>query len=174
MIVRPSRWTAPRSLSICLRWRSNRRGRAPLGVVQRLDRVTSGLLVFARTFAAKKHLGNQLRLHTMTRRYLAIAHGDVSSRTCRSFLIEDRGDHFARATPFGPEIQQDGFVRLENVLCKGGVRGVHDLRVTHAVQPPSNAECEKGCFVRIEDLKTSCGAAGAAKAMPETPVKRLH
>jgi 23S rRNA pseudouridine1911/1915/1917 synthase len=68
------------------------RGRAPLGVVQRLDRATSGILVFARTFAAKKHLGNQLRFHTMTRRYLAIAHGDVASGTHRSHLIEDRGD----------------------------------------------------------------------------------
>ncbi len=68
------------------------RGRAPLGVVQRLDRVTSGLLVFSRTFAAKKHLGQQLRLHTMKRKYLAIAHGDVPPGTLRSFLIEDRGD----------------------------------------------------------------------------------
>lgn len=68
------------------------RGRAPLGVVQRLDRATSGLLVFSRTFAAKKHLGQQLRFHTMRRRYLAIAHGDVPPGTLRSHLIEDRGD----------------------------------------------------------------------------------
>ncbi len=68
------------------------RGRAPLGVVQRLDRATSGLLVFSRTFAAKKHLGQQLRFHTMRRKYLAIAHGDVPPGTLRSFLIEDRGD----------------------------------------------------------------------------------
>jgi 23S rRNA pseudouridine1911/1915/1917 synthase len=68
------------------------RGRAPLGVVQRLDKGTSGLLVFARTFAAKKHLGQQLRLHTMLRRYLAIAHGAVPRRTIRSYLVEDRGD----------------------------------------------------------------------------------
>jgi 23S rRNA pseudouridine1911/1915/1917 synthase len=72
--------------------RDSIRGRAPLGVVQRLDRVTSGLLVFSRTFAAKKHLGQQLRLHTMRRRYLAIAHGDVRPGTLRSYLVEDRGD----------------------------------------------------------------------------------
>jgi 23S rRNA pseudouridine1911/1915/1917 synthase len=68
------------------------RGRAPLGVVQRLDKATTGLLVFARTVAAKKHLGNQLRFHTMERRYLAIAHGDVPTATHRSYLVEDRGD----------------------------------------------------------------------------------
>lgn len=68
------------------------RGRAPLGVVQRLDKGTSGLLVFARTVAAKKHLGQQLRQHSMYRRYLAIAHGVVRGGTIRSYLVEDRGD----------------------------------------------------------------------------------
>ena len=67
------------------------RGRAELGVVQRLDKVTSGILVFARTFAAKKHLGQQLRDHSMHRRYLAIAHGDVHGGTFRTYLVEDAG-----------------------------------------------------------------------------------
>ena len=67
------------------------RGRAELGVVQRLDKVTSGILVFARTFAAKKHLGQQLRDHSMHRRYLAIAHGDVPAGTFRTYLVEDAG-----------------------------------------------------------------------------------
>jgi 23S rRNA pseudouridine1911/1915/1917 synthase len=67
------------------------RGRAELGVVQRLDKVTSGILVFARTFAAKKHLGQQLRDHSMHRRYLAIAHGDVQAATFRTYLVEDAG-----------------------------------------------------------------------------------
>lgn len=68
------------------------RGRAPLGVVQRLDKATSGLLVFSRSFAAKKHLGQQLRDHSMRRMYLAIAHGDVPKKTFRSRLIDNRGD----------------------------------------------------------------------------------
>jgi len=72
--------------------RDHLRGRAPLGVVQRLDKATSGLLVFARSFAAKKHLGQQLRNHSMRRVYLAIAHGDVQKRTFRSRLVDNRGD----------------------------------------------------------------------------------
>jgi 23S rRNA pseudouridine1911/1915/1917 synthase len=67
-------------------------GRAPLGVVQRLDKVTSGLIVFARNFAAKKHLSQQLRRRSMHRLYLAIAHGDVKSATLRSLIVPDRGD----------------------------------------------------------------------------------
>ncbi len=72
--------------------RDRLRGRAPLGVVQRLDKATSGLLVFARSFAAKKHLGLQLRNHSMRRVYVAIAHGDVPKKTFRSYLVENRGD----------------------------------------------------------------------------------
>lgn len=67
-------------------------GRAPLGVVQRLDKPTSGLIVFARSFTAKKHLSQQLRRRTMHRVYLAIAHGDVKSATFRSLIVPDRGD----------------------------------------------------------------------------------
>lgn len=68
-------------------------GRTPLGVVQRLDKVTSGLIVFARSVQAKQHLAQQLRQRSMHRRYLAIAHGDVRSGTFRSLIVPDRGDH---------------------------------------------------------------------------------
>ncbi len=64
----------------------------PLGVVHRLDKETSGLLVFARTPHALRHLKNQFRFHTTSRRYLALAHGPVMSGTISSRLIQDRGD----------------------------------------------------------------------------------
>jgi 23S rRNA pseudouridine1911/1915/1917 synthase len=69
-----------------------RGGRPELGVVHRIDKETSGLVVFARTWLAKQKLASQFRKHTVHRRYLAIAHGDVRSWTARSFLIENRGD----------------------------------------------------------------------------------
>jgi 23S rRNA pseudouridine1911/1915/1917 synthase len=74
------------------RGHSSRPGRPALGVVHRIDKETSGLVVFARTWLAKQRLASQFRHHTVHRRYLAIAHGDVPTRTHRSFLIEDRGD----------------------------------------------------------------------------------
>jgi 23S rRNA pseudouridine1911/1915/1917 synthase len=67
-------------------------GRPPLGVVHRLDKETSGLLVFTRTWLAKQSLTQQFRDHTVVRRYLAIAHGDVQSQTFRSEIVQDRGD----------------------------------------------------------------------------------
>ena len=75
-----------------------RHGKAPrgirpaLGIVHRLDKETSGLVVFARSWLAKKELAGQFRAHSVHRIYLAIAHGEVRSRTLRSFLLADRGD----------------------------------------------------------------------------------
>lgn len=61
-------------------------------VVHRLDKGTSGLLVFARTDAALKHLKNQFRFHTSHRRYEALVEGHAHTTTYESRLIADRGD----------------------------------------------------------------------------------
>jgi len=66
--------------------------RAPLGIVHRLDRDTTGLLVFARTLPAKRELKNQFRHHTVERRYWALVEGEMESTTIESRLIADRGD----------------------------------------------------------------------------------
>jgi 23S rRNA pseudouridine1911/1915/1917 synthase len=72
--------------------KGNQGGRVALGVVHRIDKETSGLLVFTRTWAAKQSLASQFRHHTVHRRYLAIAHGQVQSGSIRSFLVDNRGD----------------------------------------------------------------------------------
>jgi 23S rRNA pseudouridine1911/1915/1917 synthase len=71
---------------------SERGRRAPLGIVHRIDKETSGVVVFARTLAAKAALKNQFRFHTVGRRYVAIAHGDVTGGVIKSRLVQDRGD----------------------------------------------------------------------------------
>lgn len=63
-----------------------------LRAVHRLDRDTSGLMIFARTFDAEQHLGKQFRAHTVHRVYLAVVRGDVTARTIESNLVPDRGD----------------------------------------------------------------------------------
>lgn len=68
------------------------RQKSPLGVVQRLDKDTTGLLVFPRTRAARKHLQAQFRAHTITRRYLAITAGHAVSSTYETHIVPDRGD----------------------------------------------------------------------------------
>ena len=66
--------------------------RTSLGVVQRLDVTTSGLVVFARNLAAKRELQQQFRRHTIGRRYVAIVHGDARSATHETHLVQNRGD----------------------------------------------------------------------------------
>jgi 23S rRNA pseudouridine1911/1915/1917 synthase len=65
---------------------------AELGVVHRIDKETSGLVLFARTLAAKRALKQQFRFHSVERRYVALAHGTVRAATHRSRLVQDRGD----------------------------------------------------------------------------------
>jgi 23S rRNA pseudouridine1911/1915/1917 synthase len=60
--------------------------------VHRLDRDTSGLLVFARSVAAERQLAQQFRKHATHRRYLAIARGNVAAQTISTNLVRDRGD----------------------------------------------------------------------------------
>ena len=65
-----------------------------LGVVQRLDKETTGVLVFARTLSAKRALQQQFRAHSIERRYLAVAHGVVPAFRSQTHLLQDRGDRY--------------------------------------------------------------------------------
>ncbi|MGL4552094.1 MAG: RluA family pseudouridine synthase, partial [Gemmataceae bacterium] len=60
--------------------------------VHRLDKETSGLVVFARTPAAEGRLGEQFRGHSIERRYRAIVRGAAVSGRIESTLVADRGD----------------------------------------------------------------------------------
>ena len=63
----------------------------PLGIVHRIDKETSGLVVFARTTIAKRHLKQQFRFHTNHRSYLALALGHVDAGTIQTRLVADSG-----------------------------------------------------------------------------------
>ena len=63
-----------------------------IGVVQRLDKETSGLVVFPRTHAARKQLQQQFRQHSIQRRYLALTVGTPPEGTIDTHLVANRGD----------------------------------------------------------------------------------
>ena len=88
-----------------LRRIDKRRVDAPLGVVHRLDRDTSGLMMFTRTADAKRVLTAAFTAHDIERVYHAIAHGAVPERRIETHLLLDRGDglrgshgHYRRVT----------------------------------------------------------------------------
>ena len=72
--------------------RVERRDGTGLGVVHRLDRDTSGLVLFARTADAKRNLAVQFRDHTIDRVYHGIASGSVPEARIETDLVMDRGD----------------------------------------------------------------------------------
>lgn len=80
--------------ALARRERARGRGGPPpdIGVVHRLDKETSGLIVFTRSWAAKKALTQAFRQHKVNRRYLALVHGAPKTETILSHFVEDRGD----------------------------------------------------------------------------------
>ncbi len=70
----------------------SRVAQTPIYPVHRLDRETSGLMVFARTRPAEQGLISQFAAHTIERAYWAVAHGDVAAQTIDTELVRDRGD----------------------------------------------------------------------------------
>lgn len=112
-----------------------------LRAVQRLDKETSGLVVFARSIHAQRHLQEQLAEHTVTRRYLAIAHGRVEDATHDSLLVPDRGDGLrgtwkGRGSPPSTARQAVTYVRVKErlrgatlVTCELETGRQHQIRI---------------------------------------------
>jgi 23S rRNA pseudouridine1911/1915/1917 synthase len=66
--------------------------RSKVRAVHRLDKDTSGLVVFARTVEAERHLGRQFRAHTIERVYRGLVRGRAKPARIESWLRRDRGD----------------------------------------------------------------------------------
>lgn len=99
----------------------------PLDAVHRLDRDTSGLVVFARNAEAKRRLATQFRAHVIERVYEAIAHGDVGKVRIETLLVPDRGDglrgsygHFRRARGEAPPEAKLAVTYVEPIAALAG------------------------------------------------------
>lgn len=81
MVVHPAPGNPSGTLVNALLYRfrtlSNTGGAIRPGIVHRIDRLTSGLLVVAKNDAAHEALAKQFALHTAHREYLCIVHGNL-------------------------------------------------------------------------------------------------
>jgi 23S rRNA pseudouridine1911/1915/1917 synthase len=98
-----------------------------LGVVHRLDKDTSGLMVFTRTAHAKRVLAAQFREHAIDRVYHAIAHGVVAATRVETDLLPDRGDgirgshgYFRRPKGDAPAEAKRSVTHIRPIACLVG------------------------------------------------------
>jgi 23S rRNA pseudouridine1911/1915/1917 synthase len=75
--------------------------RLRIRAVHRLDRDTSGLMVFARTPEAEQKLIRMFARHEVQRAYVAVVAGRVESQTIDTWIVRDRGDGLRGSTPLG-------------------------------------------------------------------------
>jgi 23S rRNA pseudouridine1911/1915/1917 synthase len=107
-----------------------------LRIVHRLDKATSGLVVFARSVPAERSLGKQFHAHTVVRRYIAVVTSFVKPQTFRSWLIRDRGDGRRGSGAEGQGklaiTHVDVFERLSKhtvLLCQLETGRTHQIRI---------------------------------------------
>ncbi|MDZ7815203.1 MAG: RNA pseudouridine synthase [Planctomycetota bacterium] len=95
------------------------------GIVHRLDRFTSGLLVCAKSDASLKSLLEQFKERTVRKRYVALAHGNVPK--CVKTIDEPLGRHrsdFRRIT-VRPDVGRRAVTEIKAVKWHGKYSVVH-------------------------------------------------
>lgn len=124
--------------------------------VHRLDRDTTGLVVFARTPEAERHLGEQFRAHQVERRYLALVRGRAKDAVIESHLVADRGDG-RRGSATGDQ----------------GQRAVTHVRLVEALGDYALVECrlETG---RTHQVRIHLGEAGTPLCGERVYDRPLH
>lgn len=110
------------------------------GMVHRIDKNTSGLLVLAKTELAMRHLAKQFFDHTVDRKYIALVWGDVEQdegtiiahvgrnlRFRKLFEAYPEGDHGKEAITHYKVLERFGYVTLVQCMLETG--RTHQIRV---------------------------------------------
>ncbi len=86
----------------------NKPGNVYLGLVHRLDRPVSGVMVFAKTSKAAKRLSSQIANHEFKKTYLAVVHGKVSdSGTFKDKLLKNPKTNMTSVSDKGKDAELD-------------------------------------------------------------------
>ena len=110
------------------------------GLVHRIDKNTSGLLVLAKTELAMRHLAKQFFDHTVDRKYIALVWGDVeqdegtivahvgrNQRYRKLFEAYPEGEHGKEAITHYRVLERFGYVTLVECVLETG--RTHQIRV---------------------------------------------
>ena len=106
-------------------------GRAYLGLVHRMDRPVSGLIVFARTSKAAARLSEQVRTNEMYREYVCVAEGDPPQRfRLTDYLKKDEAANMVRVIP-------------DYLKAEGKLAILNGVNIRHL-------DCGSLCAIRLE------------------------
>jgi 23S rRNA pseudouridine1911/1915/1917 synthase len=110
------------------------------GLVHRIDKNTSGLLLLAKTYTAMRHLARQFFDHIVKRQYYALVWGDVQKdegtiiahvgrhqRFRKLFEAYPEGDHGKEAITHYKVLERFGYVTLVECILETG--RTHQIRV---------------------------------------------
>ena len=110
------------------------------GLVHRIDKNTSGLLVLAKTDKAMSHLAKQFFDHSVKRQYIALVWGDIKKdegtihahigrhlRFRKKFEAYPEGDHGKEAITHYKVLERFGYVTLVECILETG--RTHQIRV---------------------------------------------
>jgi 23S rRNA pseudouridine1911/1915/1917 synthase len=142
-----------------------------LRAVHRIDRDTSGLVIFARTTKAERDLGTQFREHTTERRYLALVRGRGKPGRVESFFVKDRGDGRRGSAPESADGQRaithikiveelGGFTLVE---CRLETGRTHQVRIH--LGEMGTPLCGEKVYDRPRDGKPVPDESGARRPM---------
>ncbi len=82
-------------------------------VLNRLDRNTSGILLFGKTYAASEAVSAMLRDRSLEKHYLTVVHGEISgSMTLSGFLEKDEKTNHVRIKAYGKTAIRTGIKPL--------------------------------------------------------------
>lgn len=145
MVVHPGHGNYDRTLVNALAWHLNRQGipveeQHRAGLVHRIDKNTSGLLVIAKNEIAHARLAKQFFDHTITRRYVALVWGNLaedegtvtghigrSPRDRQKMYVFADGSDGKHAVTHWRVLRRYGYVTL--VECRLETGRTHQIRV---------------------------------------------
>ena len=164
------------------------------GLVHRIDKNTSGLLVIAKNDKTLSHLAKQFFDHTISRKYIALVWGDVKNdtgtiiahvgrhlRLRKLFAAFPEGDHGKEAITHYNVLERLGYVTLVECILETG--RTHQIRVhmKHLGHPLFNDDIYGGdrivkgtVFAKYKQYVDNCFSICARQALHAKTLGFIH
>jgi len=148
--------------------------------VHRLDRDTSGLMLFARTPAAEQALTGQFKAREVHRSYLAVVHDHPGAMTITSHIVRDRGDGLrgsAQAWGLDPAGGQRAVTHVEPLERIGGytlVRCTLETGRTHQIRIHLSEAGHMLCGEKEYTRRPPAAGGGRMRDDSRAPRQALH